>query len=159
MKYCKSNHMEVLFNETKKFDGIRVHDYEEAIADYKDRRYKSCALLLFSLIDAGLIKMQRDEDRNRGRRPTGKTAAKNVLEHYKGEQLMEDMYISIFKYENLYACLMKVFEDGKDFKKQPDIINRNFLNHGMLTARVRKRDCIQLFLLYYNWLSFLEGVE
>ena len=88
----------------------------------------------------------------------GKKAAKTVLDHYKNEQLTESMYFSIFRYENLYACLMKVFEDGDDFKKQPDIINRNFLNHGMLTGRVRRRDCIQLFLLYHNLLFFLEKI-
>ena len=159
MKYCSSKHMEALFEDTKRLQRTRLNDFEEAVANYRDRRYRSCALLLFSLIDARLIRMQRDDDRKRGFRLSGKKAAQTILKHYKDEQLHESMYFSIFRYENLYACLMKVFEDGDDFKKQPDIINRNFLNHGMLVTRVRKRDCIQLFLLYYNWLSFLEKVE
>ena len=58
----------------------------------------------------------------------------------------------------LFACLEKVFEGGKDFKNQPDVINRNFLDHGMMTKKVRKKDCIQLFLLYYNMLELLDMI-
>ena len=159
MKYCSSKQMEALFGDTKQLQGIRLRYFEEAVANYWDRRYRSCALVLFSLIDADLIRRQRDDDRKGGRRPSGEGAVKNIFEHYKNEKLSESTLFFIFKCESLYACLMKVFESGDDFKKQPDIINRNFLNHGMLTARVRKRDCIQLFLLYYNWLSFLEKIE
>jgi len=67
------------------------------------------------------------------------------------------LFIAMF-YTNLFACLKKVFESGKDFKNQPDVINRNFLDHGMMTNKVRKKDCIQLFLLYYNMLELLDMI-
>lgn len=158
--YCKKNQMETLFAETRKIGGVRLSDYEEAIVDYNDKRYKSCALILFSLIDAKLIRMQQDDDRNKyGKRPSGKTAARNVFTRIKNETELEDELFAFFRYENLYACLMKVFQDGDDFKEQPEVINRNFLDHGMLTNRVRRRDCVQLFLLYFNWMKFLEKID
>ena len=159
MKYCTAEHMEDLFEKTRNKNGVRLKDFDEAVANYYDKRYRSCALLLFSFIDSHFIRMQRNSDRNnRGRRPVGISAAKTVFKHIKDEQVIENKIITIIRYENLYACMMKVFADGEDFKKQPDVINRNFLDHGMLTTRVRKRDCIQLFLLYYNWLSFIEAL-
>ena len=54
---------------------------------------------------------------------------------------------------------ISIFADGDDFKKQPKIVNRNFIGHGMLTSNVKKRDCIQLFLLYYNFLSFFDTIS
>ncbi len=47
---------------------------------------------------------------------------------------------------------------GRDFKRQPDIVNRNFIDHGMLHRNVTKRDRIQIFLLYYNLLEILDIV-
>lgn len=35
-------------------------------------------------------------------------------------------------------------------------MNRNFVDHGMLHRKVRRIDCIQLFLVYYNFLTFEE---
>lgn len=35
-------------------------------------------------------------------------------------------------------------------------MNRNFVDHGMLHRKVRRMDCIQLFLAYYNFLMFEE---
>ena len=53
-------------------------------------------------------------------------------------------------------CIQKVFEDGNDFKNQPAVINRNFIDHGMLTRSVVRKDCVQLFLLFYNLIEFLD---
>ena len=72
--------------------------------------------------------------------------------------LSESMLFTAMFYANLFSCLFKMFEDGNDFKKQPQVINRNFLDHGMLTRRVSRKDCIQLFLLYYNMLCLLDMV-
>ena len=52
----------------------------------------------------------------------------------------------------------EVFEKGNDFRKQPEVLNRNFLDHGMLTRKVTRKDCVQLFLLYYNILELLDMI-
>ena len=62
----------------------------------------------------------------------------------------------LFSHENIFNCLLAVFADGKDFKIQPEGINRNFLGHGMLTRKVARKDCVQLFLLYYNLMDYLD---
>lgn len=64
-----------------------------------------------------------------------------------------------FKCKNVFSCLNEVFEDANDFKQQPLIINRNFIDHGMLHRKVCKKDCIQIFLLYYNLLKLLEIIS
>ena len=68
-----------------------------------------------------------------------------------------------FLYHMLYAtgllsCLNTFFADGNDFRHEPDVINRNFIDHGMNRRRVRKKDCIQLFVALYDLIEFLEDL-
>ena len=86
------------------------------------------------------------------------TASQKLFKRIEKEKDINKKVYLLFSYQNVYACLMKVFEDGGDFKKQPEVINRNFVDHGMLHRDVTKRDCIQIFLLYYNLLEFLDIV-
>ena len=46
--------------------------------------------------------------------------------------------------------------NGDDFVKEPDVINRNFVGHGMNRRKVRRKDCIQLFLALYNVVDMTE---
>lgn len=78
------------------------------------------------------------------------------MNNIKNEQDLEKRFLLLLDYENLFACLNTVFANGGDFRKQPVVINRNFVAHGMMTRRVIRKDCVQLFLLYYNLLMFLE---
>ncbi len=89
-------------------------------------------------------------------RDVGKAAVEKSKRKILNDTDIENTYFSILRFENAYACLGKLFEHGRNFVIQPDLLNRNFLLHGMLTRRVTKRDCDQLFLLYYNWLPLLE---
>lgn len=59
-------------------------------------------------------------------------------------------------YVNLFACLKTVFANANDFRREPSVINRNFIDHGMTNRNVRKRDCIQLFLLLNNFVDTFE---
>jgi len=59
----------------------------------------------------------------------------------------------------MFACFEKFFENGNDFRKEPKLINRNFIAHGMNRRDVRKRDCIQLFLALYNLVDFLDFIS
>ena len=128
---------------------------------YRTRQYKSCAMLLFSLLDAKLIRMQRKEDSDpkSKRRSSGTPAIRKIKKRVEEEQDINKKFFLLLSYTNLFACIETLFEDAKDFKKQPTLINRNFLQHGMLTRKVKKRDCIQLFLLYYNFLEFFEIIS
>jgi len=156
-KYCTKKSMQKIFEDTKEFASVRKSDFSEAIDDYNDKRYKSCACILFSLIDARLIRMQTEKEQGKlVRRKVGKGAVEKSRDKILNDSDIENKFFTVLRFENVYTCLAKFFEDGKNFVEQPEVINRNFLAHGMLTRRVSKRDCDQLFLLYYNWLSILE---
>ena len=160
MTYCKNKDMVNLFEDTKKLKGVKTKDFEEAVFAYQNKKYKSCAMLLFSLIDAKLIRMQTEEDKgNKRYRDCGKRAVKNIEKRLAQECDINNTLFLMLSYKNLFACLLKFFDDGNDFKEQPALANRNFIDHGMLTKNVRKRDCIQLFLLYYNFLEFFEIIN
>lgn len=159
LKNCRKKTMPLIFEGIRKRKKVRREDFEEAVFDFNNSEYKSCALILFTLIDAQLIRLQKksDFDSTQKRRKVGAQAvikAKTKAE----DDLDKRMLFTAMFCSNLFACLFKVFENGNDFRKQPQVINRNFLNHGMLTRRVTRKDCIQLFLLYYNMLSFVEMI-
>ena len=156
MSYFRENTIDELFTEILGIKGINKSYVKEAIYAYKNKRYLSCSMILFSIIDSKLIILQRDEDKRKGRRLTGSKAASKLLERLKNEKNIEEMFMSLLIYENTLTCLKVLFSDGEDFKEQPTIINRNFLHHGMFKRKVNRKDCIQLFLLYYNLISFLE---
>ncbi len=158
LNYCDAETITNLFNITKTLNGVKAKDYEEAVFNFKNKKYKSCAMILLSLIDAKLIRMQRKEDRNKGRRSTGFSAIKNIEKRIDAEENIEKKLLLFLLYKNLFACLKEIFANGDDFKTQPILANRNFVYHGMLHRSVYKRDCIQLFLLYYNFLMFFEMI-
>ena len=64
-----------------------------------------------------------------------------------------------FRYYHLLglaSCLTTVFQFGNDFRNEGKAINRNFISHGMSERKVSKIDCLQLFLLYRNLLTFVD---
>ena len=156
--YCKNTDMEKLFTALLDIPHVKKSDVNEAMFAFRNRQYKSCALILFTLIDARLIRLQRKEDRRKKDkyREVGKGAAKKLFERIEKEQDIHKKTFMLFSHENIFNCLLVVFADGKDFKIQPEGINRNFLGHGMLTRKVARKDCVQLFLLYYNLLDYLD---
>ena len=157
IRQCSTQTMEQIFDLISQTKRVKKSDIEEAVFDYKHKQYKSCAFILFSLVDAALIRLQRRSDLNGKRRQVGLGAVKQVRNRTETD-VNKELFFSCLFIENLFACLEKVFESGKDFKMQPEVINRNFLDHGMMTKRVRKKDCIQLFLLYYNVLKLLDMI-
>lgn len=157
LKQCSGQKMEQIFEIISETKRVKKADFEEAVFDYNHRQYKSCALILFSLVDAVLIRLQKKSDLKGKRREVGLRAVSKAKTRTETDINVQMLFIAMF-YTNLFACLEKVFEGGKDFKNQPDVINRNFLDHGMMTKKVRKKDCIQLFLLYYNMLELLDMI-
>lgn len=156
--YCRKEYMQSLFSDIQKLKGVKKGDFEEAVFDYNNHKYKSCAMILLSLIDAKLIRMQKKEDRKKynGSRKNGIAAIKAIETHIEDESDINSTLLFLLSYSNLFACLKAIFEYGDDFKNQPNLPNRNFIGHGMLTRKVLRRDCIQLFLLYYNLLEFID---
>lgn len=157
IQYCSFQKINEMVERLSRNPRVNKADIEEALTDYKSRNYKSCALLLFSMIDASLIRMQRKEDKNqKGERPVGNSAVCKIATRFKKIKDVESKYMLFWIYENVFSCLGTMFSDTNDFKKDTKVINRNYICHGMAKRRVRKKDCIQLFLLYYNLRDFLD---
>lgn len=130
---------------------VRQGDLESAIFCYKSRQYKPCALVLFGMIDAKLIKKQSPTQN----RLVGKRAIKKLYAQFDKTHDQRWLY-TMLRYVNLFACLETMFEGGENFKSEPPVINRNYIDHGMERRRVRQRDCIQLFFVLDNLIDFFN---
>lgn len=108
--------------------------------------------MLFGLIDAKLIRVQ---SRSKGKRKVGASAVRQLKSAFEETKDGQVFYTMLFC-SNLFASLETIFAYGNDFKDEPDIINRNFVDHGMNHKRIRRRDCIQLFLVLNNLMYFLS---
>lgn len=157
LKVCTNAAVQQLITLTSEMRHCKKTDLFEASFDFDNRQYKSCSLVLCSLIDAKLVRLQKRSQLNGKRRDVGLPAVQYARKR-AGAGVEEHMLLTLLFHANLFSCLEKVFEGGKDFKQQPLIINRNFLDHGMLTRKVTRTDCVQLFLLYYNILDLLEMI-
>lgn len=155
LRYCINDEsIEKIFDELRDMKHIRKSDLNEAITCYKAKQYKSCCLVIFSMIDSRLIRSQRHIN-GKSQRPSGKKAAANLFKRIEAD--IEDyMIVTLMDQANISSALQTVFGKGNDFQKQPNVINRNFLDHGMLYRRITKKDCIMLFILLYNFTCHLN---
>lgn len=157
-RYFNDSALDNIFGEIRQLKHIKKSDFEEAVNCFRAGNNKACALILFSLIDARLIRSQLDEERNRaGMRPSGKQAAVNLFGRIESKYITESMLFTVLDQVNILAALEIIFEGCKDFKVQPKVINRNFVDHGMLYRKVTRKDCIMLFLLLYNFTEHLNS--
>lgn len=154
LKYCTDADMEQTFDELKKYR-LRKDDLESAILCFKTKQYKPCALLLFGLIDAKLIRKQKQTS---NWRKVGNGAVAEFKKRVEADEKTK-MFFTMLCYANLIAYFETVFASANNFKSEPTIINRNFVDHGMSNRRVRKRDCIQLFLALHNFLRLTDGKQ
>jgi len=151
MQYCKAFHLRTLFSDLRE-QKLNKFDLEEAIFCFESKRYKACALILFGLIDAKMIREQRSN-----RRCVGAGAVKNLkLQFTFCVDNYEQTLFLLMDYINLFACFEMLFYNAYDFRNEPSTVNRNYISHGMNSRRVRKKDCIQLFIALYNLVEFLE---
>lgn len=154
IKYCNKKSINELFNILRK-QNVRTKDLESAIFCFENYQYKACAMMIFSLMDSKMIKNQ-SANKNR---VVGLKAVKK-LKIQLDEKTQDEQFMMLILYHfNLMTCLDTYFMHGDNFRKEPQIINRNYLDHGMNKREVRKRDCIQLFLALYNLLEFLDYIS
>ena len=74
LKQCPGQKMKQIFEIISETRRVKKADFEEAVFDYNHRQYKSCALILFSLVDAVLIRLQKKSDLKGKRREVGSRA-------------------------------------------------------------------------------------
>lgn len=116
---------------------------KEAIACYKNKCYLACSSLLLSAIDSFFIAKNK-LDSNGHKRTLNKSLANDCLTETESERNFEYFFII---QSNVLLMLAKLYDYGNDFENEPNHINRNFVNHGMVKRKVAKHDCVKLFII------------
>lgn len=153
-RFCSNKALQNLWAMTRKLSNCKKSDFDEAIFAFEQKKYKSCALLLFSLIDAKLIRFQK-RFHDDSQIQVGTKAVHYFEKRYQDEYTVDFSLLPNLAFYNTLICLREVYKPYQNFVGMPHIINRHFVAHGMTIKPVRKKDCIQLFYLYFNLLDLL----
>lgn len=124
--------------------------YKQAIFNYKNKCYYSCAVSLFPIIESYHQYMNNFNDNEFYK-------IKNNLESITEKvESVKQIYVTRITY---YINLIKQFNDlaknhyfnkSLDRQNEPDIINRNRIMHGLFSREVSQKDCLQLFCVISN---------
>ena len=163
LKYCTSKEIDAFFDELE-VKSVRKKDIKEAVKCYKNKYYKASAMIMFSLIDSILIRKNLNDfkkAKKNGEKVKLQTGVNAILSYktkVENDSNVEAMIFDLFRKVSLFKALFTFFEDTDNFSKKFNIVNRNYLDHGMTSKPVRKKDCIKLFFIYDNLLEFTKSV-
>ena len=151
--YITASNIASLLDVLRDEKRVKRPDFEEAVFCYKNRKYKSCAMLLFSLIDGIYLHTQPSLNTLNQYRKVGIKGISRFQKDLQDSNKEAWLFSSLLEI-NVVSCLSSMYKGYNSFNNEPtNIINRNFVMHGMGNRKVLRRDCIQLFLLYYNVLN------
>ena len=134
----------------------RRQDIDEAVSLYHNNCFKSCALMLFSMIDALLIHTQ-DSTPYAKNRKQGNNGIKRFREIQAPSS--DKTTLRLLQFSICVNALDVFFENTTNFENANPVLNRHLVCHGMLQRDVTQNDCDQLFLLYDNMLSCTGNFE
>lgn len=135
-QYLTRERVQNLFNEILA-EISRKNDFRESVALYEQKHYKSCAMMLCSLIEGQLIKRVSKATRRRN----GFSALEKISD-------LDNNLKNVIWVQNTMSAYAYFFRSGDNFNREVEgELNRNFLMHGMMYKPVHKRTCIKLFLL------------
>lgn len=159
MQYYETKHIHDVFSELEKewSKHVRKSDIQEVKSCFDNKEYKACCMMLFSMLDAHLIRLMSGKDW----RPSGKKAADRLIGHIqskddnieKGNNIekddnIEEYRISALSLVGMKTCFEYFYPKGNNFKDQISHMGRDHLMHGMYDNKVTRIECIQLLLLY-----------
>ena len=156
LKLCTTTATIRLLNRLKA-SKIPKKDFSEAVFNFENRQYKSCAMMLYAIIDGQVLKYQK-RLKEKELRVCGPNAVRFLKKTLNEKTDINERLLSLLKYSCLLKCLEKFFEYGNDFALITNIANRNLVDHGMMNKPVRRKDCLKLFLLLYNLLEFIDDL-
>lgn len=144
MEYCTEEEIENLI--TKIEDNITAKaDFNDVINCYQNALWKPCAMLLFAIIDAMLIRFQ---PKAKDRRKTGCGAANIIEQSIKEKNAQNPHFLNLAHHLATTTAIGRIYENAKDFSNEdPDVINRHFVDHGMSQRVVTRTDCIKLLVI------------
>lgn len=143
-------------------NGINEMDLNEAVFCFENKKYKSCALILFGLIDHELIsKGFRKKPRKKQSEGYLKTGEKAVSA-YKDEnkEAYENSFIYAYLYFlNIMETVSTMFKNTEDFTSEEIIINRHYISHGMSKRNVSDIDCFKVWSALHSLVIMLPVLE
>lgn len=124
--------------------------YQQAISNYKNQCYYSCAVSLFPIIESY---HQFINNFNEDCFYKIKDNLESVTE--KMENVKQIYNIQIEYYKNLVKQFNELakkhyFKKSLGRKNEPTIINRNRIMHGLFSREISQKDCLQLFCVISN---------
>ena len=124
--------------------------YQQAISNYKNQCYYSCAVSLFPIIESY---HQFINNFNEDCFYKIKDNLESLTE--KMENVKQIYNIQIEYYKNLVKQFNELAKDhyfnvSLDRNDEPPIINRNRIMHGLFSREISQKDCLQLFCVISN---------
>ena len=153
-QYCNDEEIFRIMEELKSAD-INQKDLEEAYFTYTNHKYKSSVMLLFSLLDQQLI--NRNFFNEEGHLKTGAGVIGELKKSKKVHR--ENTHLHYLQFTLIIYCLIALFQSNKNFEKEPSIINRNFLIHGMSKNDINKTDCMKVWSALYSLVVVYPKLE
>lgn len=127
--------------------------YKQAIINYKDQCYYSCAVSLFPIIESFHQFITNYNEDSFYRIKDNLDSVKEKMESVKQVyDIKIEYYINLVKQFNDLVN-NHYFSISLDRKEEPEIINRNRIMHGLFTREINQKDCLQIFCVLSNMIT------
>lgn len=133
--------------------------YQQAILNYKNHCYYSCAVSLFPIIESY---HQFINNFNEDCFYRIKNNLDSVVEKIENSNQIYNAQIDYYKnlVEQFNELIMKhYFNVSNSRKNEPPIINRNRIMHGLFTREISQKDCLQLFCVISNMVVIKQIID
>ena len=120
--------------------------FKSVLECYKSKNYYACVMVLATMIDGALIKIQEKKE---NRRKIGNNVSKEI--NNKSDESWSLEYILDY---SLIIWLEKFFENANDFSNKK--LNRNMLFHSMYEKEITELEFFQLLNVVHNMLERLD---
>ena len=124
--------------------------YQQAISNYKNQCYYSCAVSLFPIIESYHQFINHFNDDSFYKIKDNLESLTEKMENVKQiYNIKIKYYIDLVKQFNELAK-EHYFKKSISRKNEPAIINRNRIMHGLFSREISQKDCLQLFCVISN---------
>lgn len=142
-----------LINDISKTD-LHSDRFDEAVACFNEEKYTACILILFSMIDAFCIQLQKIIKKKDI--TLANVFSKNILKKDEINELTISAYLRVYI---PFHAITVLFGTHKNFIDEPDLPNRNFISHGMNQRQVTKIDCVKVLSIISNLADVKELIQ
>ena len=148
--------LKTIIEDIRKTKTLNTLSFDEAIDCFYSGKYTACLLILYSIIDSFFLNLQTMKISEKTRRVLANGSAKNLLKTKEIEEFNLRLYART--YIPLQAVTI-LFDNGGDFKSEPDLPNRNFISHGMNKRVVSRIDCIKVMSIIRNLFEISDIID